>query len=507
MPVTLRMAFRNLFEHKSKSLIIGILLAVGACVLVVGNGFIDASRQGIRTTFTDNYTGDVFVSGVSPDGDVSLFGVTSVGGMAATPTIPDFEKVFGDIVAMPAVDKAAGMATGYGIVTKGEEMIAENSGDGQDDPNGKTMASRFLFMFGVDPSNYWDVFNSIEFTSGAPLAPGQEGLILNEVQLAHLSEWLKKPLAVGDKLTVQGFSSAGMKLRELTILGTYRQKGKGSAPEQLAFVDIDTLRVMGGMTVGTNEAIELKASDTAMLAADNTDALFGDDLLDAAPAAAGGKFSESALKSQLADTTAREKANTADSGAWQFIVVRTKGGAGADKLIADLNAAFKAQGIAASAGNWQKAAGPYGQSVDVVRIVFTVAIAILSIVAIIIIMNTFVISVIERTGEIGTMRAIGAERGFIRRMFATEATVLAAVFSTLGATLGLGIVWLLRALKIKAGNPFLEILFGGETLTPIVTPISFVAAILAMVAIGYIAHLYPVSVALKIQPVRAMQQD
>jgi len=101
MPVTLRIAFRNLFEHKSKSIIIGILLALGAFVLVLGNSFIDASRQGIRTAFTDNYTGDVFVSGISAEGEVSLFGVTSVGGLAATPQIAVFEDVLSVIKASP----------------------------------------------------------------------------------------------------------------------------------------------------------------------------------------------------------------------------------------------------------------------------------------------------------------------------------------------------------------------------------------------------------------------
>jgi putative ABC transport system permease protein len=242
-----------------------------------------------------------------------------------------------------------------------------------------------------------------------------------------------------------------------------------------------------------------------MLKVDDPNALFGGDLFEETPTAGG--FNEKALKAQLSDTTAREKANTADTGAWQFIVVKTKSHASAPALVKELNEGFKRDGIAAVAGDWQKAAGPYGQSVDIVRIVFTVAIAILSIVAIIIIMNTFVISVIERTGEIGTMRAIGAERKFIRTLFAAEAGVLSIIFSTVGATLGWLAVLVLRAMKIKAGNPFLSVLFGGDYLSPIVRPVSFIAAILAMVAVGYIAHLYPVSVALKIQPVRAMQQE
>jgi len=52
----------------------------------------------------------------------------SPGGMAPTPTIPDYEKVFAKVTSMPKVAKASGMATGYGIVTK-EANNEEDSTD------------------------------------------------------------------------------------------------------------------------------------------------------------------------------------------------------------------------------------------------------------------------------------------------------------------------------------------------------------------------------------------
>jgi putative ABC transport system permease protein len=503
MPATIKLAFRNLFEHKSKSLIIGILLALGALILIVGNSFIDASRSGIRSTFTDNYTGDVFVSGISQEGPVSLFGVTSVGGLAATPVIPEYEKVLSLIESSPFVDKATGMATGFAIVTRNldqsieEEMRSETS---DTDPS-----ARFFFLFGVDPQTYWSMFDSVTLRSGSLISSGQKGLVVNEKQLEKLSKWMGKSLQVGDTLVIQGFSSAGMKIRELPIVGTYIQRGEGAAPEQMTFVDIDTLRIMAGMTVGSNEGLELSETELSLLGDIDMDSIFSDDLFDEAPS--GSTFDETALKAQFSDTTARELANTADTGAWQFIVIKAKNPNDAKALIQQLNQTFKDNDLTVTAGDWQKAAGPYGQSVDVIRIVFTIAIIILSIVAIIIIMNTFVISVIERTGEIGTMRAIGAEKKFIRRLFAAESVVLSFTFSFVGALLAYGVVALLRALKIEAGNPFLEVLFGGTYLSPFITPINFISGILAMIAVGYIAHLYPVSVALKIRPVQAMQND
>ena len=542
MPVTLKMALRNVREHKSKSLIIGILLLVGAFVIVLGNAFMDASKAGIRTSFTENYTGDVFVSGISEDGDVSLFGVMSPGGMAPTPTIPDYEKVFAKVTSMPKVAKASGMATGYGIVTKeanNEEDSTDtvqantqsqsssaastatatasqdstsadaskttSSGNSQDMMEKMMPDMRFLFLFGIDANNYWDVFDSVQLASGSRLKPGEIGIILNEKYMDSISKSIGKTLHIGDTLVIQGMSSMGMKLREVPIVGTYVQRDEGSMPEQLAFIDINTLRVMAGMTVGANEAIKLSAENTNMLSTENPDELFSSDLV-VSPTSSSG-FNEARLQAQLADKTVSMKANEADTGAWQFIVIRTKRPSDSASVIKELNDYFNKEGIAAVAGDWQKAAGPYGQSVDVIRIVFSIAISILFIVAIIIIMNTFVISVIERTGEIGTMRAIGADKGFIRKLFAAESLTLSVIFSTIGASLALLVVTVIRLLKISSGNMFFEVLFGGKYISPFVTPLNFFGAILAMSLVGFLAHLYPVSVALKIQPVQAMQSE
>ncbi len=497
------MAFRNLLEHKSKSLIVGILLALGVVILVVGNSFIDASAAGIRLTFTDSYTGDVFISGTSPNGKVSLFGVQSVGGLDATPNIPDYEKVREKAQSMPEVKGVTSLATGFGMAIKDAEHSAMDAANGaaDDDPG-----AGFLFMFGIDAKDYWQVFDSVDITSGKRLAPGQPGIILYEKHMKKLSKRLGRNLAIGDSILVQGFSSGGMRLREIPIVGTYMQRGDSASPEQMAFVDIDSLRVLSSMTVGADENITLTKTQTAMLDATDTDSLFGSDMVEnIAPAVKG--FDEKSLSTLLGDKTIREKLNAIDLGAWQFMLIRTWKPTDATRVAKALNIWLASEKIDAEAGDWQKAAGPYGQSVDVVRIVFNIAIVILAIVAIIIITNTLVISVIERTGEIGTMRAIGAGKGFVRKLFATETFVLSLVFGLVGVLIAIATVSILRALHIAAGNPFLEVLFGGKYLNPSVSLGTILGSLVGIIAVGYLAHLYPVSVALKIQPVRAMQSE
>ena len=92
MPVLLRIALRNLVEHKGKTLILGILVALGVVVLVVGNSLMDTARDGISRAFVDNYTGDVMISGTA-EGPISLFGVQSVGGIDPTPVLPSYPTI------------------------------------------------------------------------------------------------------------------------------------------------------------------------------------------------------------------------------------------------------------------------------------------------------------------------------------------------------------------------------------------------------------------------------
>lgn len=512
MPVTLRMALRNLVEHKAKSLIVGMLLALGMLIMVLGNSFLDASKRGIETSFTQNYTGDVIITGIA-DGPVSLFGVQSVGGLEETPIIPEYEKVLAYASSLPGVKTSSGMATGFGIATteNGNNFQGGPGGHGgsaEEDDEG-SMMDAVMMLFGVDAANYWSLFDTIEIVDGNFIQPGEKGLMIASDRLEKLGKYLKRDLKVGDEVLIQGMGGSGIRLRSAKIVGTFKRVSEGAGPEQLTYLDIDTLRVLAGMTVGAAENIELTDSQTAMLAIDDLDSLFGEDAfgsIDSGTATPNGAaLTEANISSLLGDTSARERLNTADSGAWHSILLRLDDPTQTKATVAGLNAWFATEGLSLAAGDWQKAAGPYAQSVDVLRIVFTVAIVILAIVAIIIIMNTLVVSIIERTGEIGTMRALGGGRGFVRKLFAAETVTLSVVFGFIGIILAFIAAAIINAIGFEASNQFLEILFGGKVLHAVINPLALLGSLAVIISVGLVASIYPVSVALRIQPVRAMQ--
>ena len=63
---------------------------------------------------------------------------------------------------------------------------------------------------------------------------------------------------------------------------------------------------------------------------------------------------------------------------------------------------------------------------------------IIFVVALVIINNAMMMATLQRVREIGTMRAIGAQRGFVLGMVLLETVVLGLVFGAAGALLGSG---------------------------------------------------------------------
>jgi len=141
----------------------------------------------------------------------------------------------------------------------------------------------------------------------------------------------------------------------------------------------------------------------------------------------------------------------------------------------------------------------------VIRGVLTVALLIIFAVTIVIINNSMVMATLERVAEIGTMRAIGAQKGFVTLMIIFEMAVLGLVAGGFGALLATLFMTWLNSAGIPAGNDVLVFLFGGPRLFPSVTLGNILAAMVATIVVSVAATLYPARVATRIQPVVAMQ--
>src|SRR5450755_3706230 len=106
--------------------------------------------------------------------------------------------------------------------------------------------------------------------------------------------------------------------------------------------------------------------------------------------------------------------------------------------------------------------------------------------------NVMVIAVLERRGEIGLRRALGARRGDVAAQFVVEAALLAAAGGTAGALLG----GFATAVYATARH--------WRTVVPV--PV-LLAAVAAAVAVGVLAGLYPALRAARLSPAEALRSS
>ncbi|NMM38746.1 MAG: ABC transporter permease [Glaciimonas sp.] len=86
----------------------------------------------------------------------------------------------------------------------------------------------------------------------------------------------------------------------------------------------------------------------------------------------------------------------------------------------------------------------YGQSVAFMASVFTFIAALIGVIVLFTIGNTMSMTVVERTVEIGTLRAIGLRRSGIRRLFLCEALLLGVIGTAIGVLTALLMAFLIN---------------------------------------------------------------
>jgi putative ABC transport system permease protein len=130
---------------------------------------------------------------------------------------------------------------------------------------------------------------------------------------------------------------------------------------------------------------------------------------------------------------------------------------------------------------------------------FTAAVAAISlIVGAIGVLNIMLVSVTERTREIGIRKAIGATRRAILEQFLIESLVLAGLGGLVGIVVGIGLSVLGAAVAPALGPTF-------ATFTPAVTIPSVVISFAISLAIGLIAGGYPANRAARLRPIEALR--
>jgi putative ABC transport system permease protein len=112
------------------------------------------------------------------------------------------------------------------------------------------------------------------------------------------------------------------------------------------------------------------------------------------------------------------------------------------------------------------------------------------------VMNIMLVSVTERTREIGMRKAVGATSADILRQFFAESALLTVVSGGLGLAFGIGACIALGELPLPDFVPH-----------PIISVISVVLSILTLSLITFTAGMYPAQRAAEMTPVESLRYE
>jgi putative ABC transport system permease protein len=108
------------------------------------------------------------------------------------------------------------------------------------------------------------------------------------------------------------------------------------------------------------------------------------------------------------------------------------------------------------------------------------------------VMNIMIVSITERTREIGTRKALGATNGSIRIQFIMEAIVICLIGGIIGVILGIGIGFIVTKIMGFVGQASL---------------ISIIGSVAFSIAFGVFFGYYPANKAAKLNPIEALRYE
>jgi putative ABC transport system permease protein len=489
-----RIAVRNLIRRGRKTVVVALLIAVGVAAFFLGNAVLESSIGGIQRTFSDNFTADLSINAHS-DQSFSLFGpdIPVIGDYETTPLIVNALDVGARAARVRGVAATAYVLSSPVLLEAGGARIPG-------------------LGIGAIGDEYFSLFRAPLFTVGAPPAPGSSGwAVITEECAAEIEAAQGHPLAIGDPLKLSLFRNQTFTIREARLAGVIRYQPGNAALKHVVIADGRILRALCGYSQADAAGISASPSAPQGQAAD-LDSLFsgsGGTSASGTPTQESAPISMEELKNLLneahrAGTKASESALGHD-GPWHFILVRTLPGESRARIAGDLRRDLETAGLSVQVRDWRGTAGGVATYVFLMQIVLYVGIFMLAGIVLILTMNSLVMSVFERTAEIGTMRAIGARRGFVQSLFIVETCIMTLASGIAGVLLGIMAVGLLDRISLQFRNQILVLLFGGASLHPGISGGNIVVSIIAAFVLGLIAWVYPVRLALRIQPVRAIR--
>jgi ABC-type lipoprotein release transport system permease subunit len=467
MMIIIKLAIRTILRRKSRMLAIGMLVFLGTLLLVFGETFALSAAIASKQSIIDNFTGDFIIYSGRSQEKPSPFSFTS-----PLPVIQNIDEVRGMLQDTPEVDVFVPYAQNYAIISVTR--------------SGKAVEIPFIF-YAVEPDNYNRAFNITDMAAGSFFdldrtnSVPEQGIVISLAQNERYRKFYDVTLTVGEELTLLGLTPGGsINAVKTRLLGIFVPVYYKNVFDYVNFTDMTTYSELYNFT-------GVKADS---LPDELTDVFSSTDESDIFALAAEEEFPSldfSTLESQ------------ALSG-YTMIAVKLKD----HNLVEEVRARFDNSALNIKTAPWDEASSFFAQIAEYLQTIIYAAVTLIFLIVTFIIMNTLIINIVERTAEIGTMRALGGEKGFIRNLFLTETLILNGVFALAGILVSLLLIVIFGAYGVPLPDIVSQYLVGGGNLPLLLSLSPFTQALFIILLVSVLATLYPIRVATKILPLKAM---
>ena len=407
MKLLIKTAARNILRNSRRSLMTGSAVAAGALAMLLFGGFVAYIFAGLET------------SNVQRIGHLSVFraGYFLFGsGNPSAYGIDDYRRVMKLISDDPVIHPLLNVAT----PTQSLVGIAGNFSDG--DEASKTFLGVGLVPSERDRMRQWD-----EHRTGQVRAPdhrlsdSDETRGLVGVGLARILG-LCGPLHVSDcpAAPVQAKKDESSKPRD-DLVGLAQLEGASSAQQKKD--NAPHLELLAATAGGAPNVVSLAVAGAEAQGVRELDDNF--------------IAMHLALAQQLVYGRGEHKVTA--------IELQLKHTADMPAVRARLQQLFEQNHLDLEVRDFGELAPFYVQVVAMFSTIFLFISLVMGVIVLFAVVNTMTMNVMERTNEIGTIRAMGVRRGGVRAQFILEGALIGAIGATIGALLGIAIAALVNS--------------------------------------------------------------
>jgi len=448
------MAFRNVSRQRKRSLLLGGAIAFGVMIITLVQSFTGGLIETANRRVIQMLGGHVYVSGQELSVSGRIISVIGEQGPLeaaldpvrdATETIQFRSSAFGEMI--------------FGSRTTTAQLT------------------------GVEWDNEPDLLESLEIVAGDQSSPGDPSTILVPEPLAAQLD-----VTVGESVLVRLTTITGQQsVGEFTVGGLLRDAGMLGV--ESVYADKAYLNSLIGMTVDQYQQVVLSLRDV-----DQVESVAA--TIKGYLASLGKTAAETSSLFGNADEENGLPRNGGDSGMMM--------GGMSGILGVNVDEADRWEGTRFTVTTINDVLAPI---LTIMRILNSVSLGLFVIllgITMVGLLNTFRMILIERTREIGTIRAVGMQRNQVRNLFLLEALILSLGGAAAGFLIALVLGVIASNIPIMTETP-LSLFLENSTFVFVINPAGIVAVLLIVTAITAVAAYLPARKAAMMRPADALR--